>query len=130
MTAFGKILLEVEDVAQVRAPPFVDRLVRIADDTQVAVRADQLFHQQILRPVRVLVFVDHREAEFPRVALADGRRLIEELHRLEQEVVEVERARVLERLLVSRVNPPDFAVARVPAVRRTSQAPPSCFSPS
>ena len=33
----GEIVLEVEDVAQVGAAPFVDRLIRIADDAQVAV---------------------------------------------------------------------------------------------
>ena len=35
----GEVLLEVEDVPQVGAAPLVDRLVRIADDAQVAVAA-------------------------------------------------------------------------------------------
>ena len=60
---FGKVVLEVEDVAQVGAAPLVDRLVRIADDAQVAVDFGEPPDQQVLRPVRVLVLVDHDEAE-------------------------------------------------------------------
>ena len=91
MTGVGKVVLEVEDVAQVGAAPLVDRLVGVADDAQVAVHADQLLDQQVLRPVGVLVLVDHREAEAPRVALAHRRHAVEQLDRLEQQVVEVER---------------------------------------
>ena len=34
---FGKVVLEVEDVPQIGAAPLVDRLIRIADDAEVAV---------------------------------------------------------------------------------------------
>ena len=39
MLRFGKVVLEVEDVAQVRAAPLVDRLIGIADDAEVAMDA-------------------------------------------------------------------------------------------
>ena len=35
---FGKVVLEVEDVLEVGAAPLVDRLVRVADDAQIAMR--------------------------------------------------------------------------------------------
>ena len=87
----AEVPLEVEDVAQVGAAPLVDRLVRIADDRDVAVRLGQPANQQVLRPVRVLVLVDHHVLELPRVALARRDGGLEELDRLEQEIVEVER---------------------------------------
>ena len=72
---FGKVLLEVEDVPQVGAAPLVDRLIGIADDAQVAVDFGQPPDQQVLRPVRVLVFVDHDEAELLGVLRANALRL-------------------------------------------------------
>ncbi len=54
----GPVALEVEDVAQVRAAPRVDRLVVVADDAQVAVLRRERPDPQVLRPVRVLVLVD------------------------------------------------------------------------
>ena len=61
----GEVGLEVEDVAQVRAAPLVDRLVGIADDAQVAVDLGEPPDQQVLRAVGVLVLVDHDVPELP-----------------------------------------------------------------
>jgi hypothetical protein len=57
-----EVLLEVEDVADVRAAPAVDRLVVVADHHQVAVRRRQQLQEPVLRAVRVLVLVDEQEA--------------------------------------------------------------------
>ena len=48
-------------------------------------------HEQILRPVRVLVLVHHHVAELARVPRADVLGLLHQLHGLEQQVVEIER---------------------------------------
>ncbi len=111
-----EVALEVEDVLHIGAAPLVDRLVGVADHAQVAVHAHELLHEQVLRTVGVLVFVDHREAEAPRVALAHGRRGVEELDGLEQQVVEVDRARFLERVEIALIQLADVAVAQVPRV--------------
>ena len=111
-----KVVLEVEDVPEIGAAPLVDRLVRIADDAEVAMLAGQPLDQQVLRPVRVLVLVDHQVPELVAVALADRRRLLEQLDRLEQQVVEVERVRILQRLHVQLVQLADLLVARIPGV--------------
>ena len=86
----GVIPLEVEDVAQVGAAPLVDRLVGVADDAQVAVPVGQEPDEPVLRRVGVLVLVDHDEPE--ALAVAAPARLVglEQLLRLQQEVVEVE----------------------------------------
>ncbi len=111
-----EVALEVEDVLHIGAAPLVDRLVGVADHAQVAVHAHELLHEQVLRPVGVLIFVDHREAEAPRVALAHGRRGVEEFDGLEQQVVEVEGAGFLERVEIALVQLADVAVAQVPRV--------------
>jgi hypothetical protein len=64
-------MLEVEDVAQVGAPPLVDRLVRVADHAQVPVARRQTLNQQVLRTVRILVFVDHQVPELLAVLVPD-----------------------------------------------------------
>ena len=87
------VALEVEDVAQVRAAPRVDRLVVVADHAQVAVAGGQRPDPQVLRPVRVLVLVDVEVAPALLVLGQDVGRLVEQPDGLEQEVVEVERVR-------------------------------------
>ena len=78
--------------SQVGPAPLVDRLIGIADDAQVPMHLGEPADQQVLRPVRVLIFVHHHESElfayFSRTCCA----CLEELDRLEQEVIEVERA--------------------------------------
>ena len=85
----GEVLLEVEDVAHVRAAEAVDRLSVVADHREVAVpvghrcappvaapvlrraAADQQLQQAVLRVVGVLVLVDEDVAErAPRSARA------------------------------------------------------------
>ena len=87
----AEVVLEVEDVAQVGAAPLVDRLVGIADDREVAMDLGEPADQQVLRPVRVLVLVDHHVPELARVELAHLLGGLEELDGLQQQVVEVER---------------------------------------
>ena len=93
--------LEVEDVADVGAAPAIDRLVVVADDGEVAVFRRQRPDPQVLRPVRVLVLVDVEVAPSILVPGEDLRRPVEQLDRLEQEVVEIERADLAETLLVA-----------------------------
>ena len=95
------VALEVEDVAQVRAAPRVDRLVVVADDREVAVLRRERLDPQVLGAVRVLVFVDVEVAPALLVLGEDLGGLVEQADRFEQEVVEVERAGDAEALLVA-----------------------------
>ena len=87
------VALEVEDVAQVRAAPGVDALVVVAHHGQVAVPLGELADPQVLRPVGVLVLVDVQVAPALLVVGEHRGRLVEQAHRLVEQVVEVERAR-------------------------------------
>ena len=72
-------------------------------------------NQQVLRAVRILVLVDHDETELLRVLRAYPFRLLEQIHGLQEQVVEIERAAVLQRLQIERVHLRDLLVLAVPA---------------
>src|SRR5436853_6732443 len=70
------VLLEVEDVPDVRAAPPVNTLVRISDDAHVPVLAGQEPDDPVLGAVRVLVLVDEDVA--PEAAIPGDRLRSEE----------------------------------------------------
>ena len=59
----AEVLLEVEDVADVRPAEGVDRLVRVPDREHVAVLRGEQLQEAVLGVVRVLVLVDEDVAE-------------------------------------------------------------------
>ena len=111
----AKILFEIEDVAEIRAAPFVNRLVGVTDDGNVSVRLGKPPNQQVLRPVGVLVLVDHHILELVRIELAHLLRRFEQLDRLQQEIVEIQRVGVLQRLQIALVDLRRLLLADVPA---------------
>ena len=60
---FRKVCFKIEDIPQIGATPFVDGLVGVSDNADVSVCGSQVSNQSVLRPVRVLVFINHYEAE-------------------------------------------------------------------
>ena len=110
------VALEIEDVAQVGAAPRVDRLIVVADHRQVAALGGERLDPQVLRAVRVLVFVDMEVVPAILVAGQDVGGLLEQADGLEQQVVEVEGARRLESLLIARGQSGDGPLAVVRGV--------------
>ena len=94
-------MLERQDVANVRAAKLVDALVVVSHDAEVAVAPGQLLDHDVLRPVRVLVLVDHDVGEALLVSLEHVLVLFEQAHRPKQEVIEVEGMVLLEDGLVA-----------------------------
>ena len=88
----GIVALEVEDVPDVRAAPAIDRLVVVTDDREVPVPGRERPDPQVLRPVRVLVLVDVEVPPALLVASQHVGRRLEQLDRLEEQVVEVQPA--------------------------------------
>ena len=86
------VLLEIEDVADVRTAKAIDRLIVVADHRDVAVLRGEEVHEHVLGPVRVLVLVDQHVAE-PVAPLLErlgvGAVELDELH---DQVVEIEPA--------------------------------------
>ena len=67
----GIIFFKIEYVPDVGAAPTVDRLILIADHTDVVMVADDTFQHQVLDMVGVLVFIDHDIPEPIAITLAD-----------------------------------------------------------
>src|SRR4051794_21056616 len=65
----GEIFVEVEDVADVRAPPTVDRLIVVADHADIPMLAAEELDQLVLRAIGVLIFVYQDVFEAAAVAL-------------------------------------------------------------
>ena len=94
------IVLEQHQVFRPRAAPGVDRLVVVADHGELVARADQQFHQQVLAGVGVLVFVHQQVADLVLPLFQHVGVFLEQLHRQQDQVVEVHRVERLERALV------------------------------
>ena len=114
-----EVVVEAEDLPDVGAAPAVDRLVVVAHHAHVAVLAADEPHDLVLRVVRVLVLVDQHVAVALAVVLAHRVVVAQQAHRLQQQVVEVERARARQELLVALPDRPDELVAA--AARRSAR---------
>ena len=95
-----EVLLELEDVANVRRSEAVDRLVLIADRAHVSVLAAKQLQEAVLRVVRVLVLVDEDVAERLPPALERLGEALEDLHSEHEHVVEVDGVRGVKAALV------------------------------
>ena len=114
----GKGALELQDVADVRSAPAVHRLVRVAHHADVAVRLAQELDDLVLGVVRVLELVDEDMAETLLVGLPHVVTGLEQVGRHHEQVVEVERVRRQQPLLVLGVDVCDALAERVgPAAR-------------
>ena len=101
----GIVVLKRQNVAHVRAAEHVDALVVVAHDAEVAMLAGEMAHHQVLRPVGVLVLVDHDVFEPFLVLLEHLRVAIEQPDRPHQQIVEVERVVLLEKRVIAQPDP-------------------------
>ena len=81
----------MDEQLRVRAAPFVDGLVAVAYDKQVAVEAAQGGEQPPLRLRAVLDLVHHHILELLLPLLAHGGEILQNVKREEQQVVEIQR---------------------------------------
>ena len=83
------IALEIQDIADIRATPAVDALIVVANDHKVAAHLGEQLGDGILCAVGVLIFVHHDVAKTLAICLDDVRILLEQMIRVEQQIVEV-----------------------------------------
>ena len=74
-----------------------------------------MLDQEVLRAIRILVLVDHHMVELLRIELTRRRARVEELDRLEEQVVEVQGIGIFERPQVGVVHAADLLIAQAPA---------------
>ncbi len=100
----GKILLELQDVADIGAAPGIDRLVVIPHHAQVAALSGQQADQMILHRVGVLVFIHQNPLETLPVITADFREAGQQAHGLDHHIAEIESVTLLQPFLISGVD--------------------------
>ena len=105
----GKILLEAQDVFDVRAAPGVDRLIVVADTAQIAVGLSEQPEKQILDDVRVLILVDQDVAEAPAECGEHVGVFAQQTQRLEQEIAEIHRIERFQPFLIVLIQRGAFA---------------------
>ena len=98
------VVFQQHQVFRPRAAPGVDRLVIVADHGELVAHAHQQLHQQVLAGVGVLVFVDQQVADAVLPFFQDVGVVLKQLHRHQDQVVEVHRVIRLERALVVQVD--------------------------
>ena len=98
------MFLEVEDVADVSAAPLIDRLVFIADNTDILRLLRDQADECELERVCVLILVDEDVAKLVVVLFSDFVHVAEQSYRLDQQIVEVERVVCMQARLVHLVN--------------------------
>ena len=101
------VVLELQNVRQVRAAPTVNRLVGIADDRQVRVVDRQSTDNRVLREVRILVLVNHDLAEAVIERAAQIGLVAQHQRHVHQQVIEIDTVGGQQPPLVQRIDPLD-----------------------
>ena len=103
-------VLELQDVADVGAPPAVDGLVAVANDRDLVMEAGEEKHQLVLGPVGVLVFVHQDVAKAALVVVEHVGAGLQQVDCHQEEVVEVHGVGRQQTLLVIAVHLGDPAL--------------------
>ncbi len=98
------VVFQQHQVFWPRAAPSVDRLVVVADHGELVAHAHQQLHQQVLAGVGVLIFIHQQVADAVLPFFQNVRVVLKQLHRHQNQVVEVHRVVGLERALVVQVD--------------------------
>ncbi len=99
-----EVFLQLHQVFRTRAAPGVDRLIVVADHGELGAVLHQQLDQQVLAGVGVLVLVHQHVAHLVLPLLEDVRMFLEQLHRLQDQVVEVHRVVGAQGALVMQVD--------------------------
>ena len=111
-------LLELQDVADIRRPEPVDRLIRVSDHADVAVLASEQEDELVLGTIGVLELVDEDLGKPFLIGPTDLVVALQDHDRLHEQVVEIHGVGGQQPTLVLGIDVGDAAVKRIPA-RRT-----------
>ena len=100
----GKVGLEAQDVAHLGTAPTINRLIIIADTTDVLVALGQQAQPEVLRDVGVLIFV-HKDIFEPALVLLKHVRMgLKNRHHVQQQIAKIDSVELFQTRLVLRVN--------------------------
>ena len=102
-----KMVFKIQNVIDVRAAEFVDRLVVIPHHTKVLILRCQKPDQFELRGIRVLILIHHDVAEFLLIVIKHLFVQLKKLHGEPDQIIKIQRVALFQRVLIFPVNPGD-----------------------
>src|SRR5260370_39981574 len=103
-TGGREIARKTQKYGNISAAPAVDRLIFVADNTNVLLRSGQQPHQLVLHAIGVLIFVHVAILKASLPFLARPRGFAQQTLRSEEQVIEVQGLAVVKKLFVSSEN--------------------------
>ena len=113
-TGTGKVALEVQDIADLRATPGVDRLIIVTHHAQMPTIASQRLDHVVLHLVGILKFVNQKVRKTMAVSVANLGMFPEQAHRLQQQISEVHGVGLLQAFLIALINSGHLLTAMIP----------------
>ena len=107
------LLLKGQNILNGRAPEAVDGLVIVTHYAEVLVSTRQRGGQQVLQIVGVLILVDEHIAEFALIVSTHLLVLLEQTHRVQDDIVKVQRAGLPQAAFILGINLGDLFLAEV-----------------
>ena len=104
---------EIQDIADVCAPEFIDALVVIAYDAEIAVFGCEQADEAELRGIGILVFIHHNISEAFLIDVEYVRIGFEDFHRFHDEIVEIHGVASSQLLLISAVEHADALPVKI-----------------
>ena len=111
--SFRKIFFVVQNIVDICAAKFVDRLIIVADDTQVAVFVRQQTNQLKLRRVGILILIHHNVQKTLLIILQHFRARLKQLYGFDNQVVEIECIVFFQGSLIFLINGSDFLLGKI-----------------
>ena len=108
-----KMLLKIQNIADIGATELINGLVVIADHAKIAVLVCQHAYQLELDRVGILILIDHDITKPVLVKLQHIRCLLEKFYRLQKQVIKVHGLIMVESLLISRISVRDPQLAEI-----------------
>ena len=99
-TATRILVLELQDIIDIGSPERIDTLRIISDHADTSVYFAQALYNQMLGKIRILILVHQHKLKKAPVLLQYVRMIAEEYIRLQQQIVEIHRPRLLATILI------------------------------
>ena len=100
----GEILLEPQDILNLRPAPGIDGLVIIPDAADIAMRLCQQSQPVILHQIGVLIFIHQDIAKAPLIIGQHIRMVAQDGHHMQQQITEIRRIQRLQPRLIRLIN--------------------------
>ena len=108
-----KYFLKIQNIADIGATKLVNRLIIITDYTQITVLTSQRTDKFELHGIGVLILVHHDVTKTVLIVFQHIRAALEQLHRLHQQVIKIQRIIFLQFLLILHISLRNLLLAEI-----------------